>query len=263
MKIAGFDARDRQMFGSLLAMIVRDRFLGSQLGRVWVILSPAIMLAIFSFVFTVVFPQRLPGASQSTTYLIWLISGYGPWLALGEGLASGAAAVIGASGIIKNVAFKSELLPLAATLMGLIPLTVAFVFLLVLVAIGGGAINIYWLYLPFVALIQFVLVSGLALYLGATTVFVRDTMMILPNLLLMILFLSPIFFPITSFPPLGQTISYFNPVFVLADSYRQPIINGSPPNLLRLCYLVIVALIVFLSGLRYFRRLKPYFASRL
>lgn len=263
MTFAGFDARDRQMFGTLIAMIVRDRFLGSQLGRVWAVLSPAFMLAIFSFVFTVVFPQRLPGSDSSLAFLIWLISGYGPWLSVAEGLSAGAGSVVASSGIIKNIAFKSELLPMAAAVLGVIPFLVSLVFLIILIILNGSTVNMYWAFIPLVVIIQFVLISGISLFLSAVTVFVRDTLMVLPNVLTMVLFLSPVFFPIESFPEIGRRISSFNPVFVLADSYRQPIIHGAPPDLFRLCYLAAIAALVFFLGLQFFRRLKPYFASRL
>ena len=262
LAIAGFDARDRQMFGTLIAMIVRDRFLGSQLGRIWALLNPAMMLAIFSFVFTVVFPQRLPGTDSSWAYLIWLISGYGPWLSVSESLSAGAGSVVGSAGIIKNIAFKSELLPIAAAMLGFIPLIVAFLYLTGLIFLNKSAPNVYWLYLPLIVLIQFVLASGFALFLSAITVFVRDTMMVLPNALMMLLFLSPVFFPIETFPEIGRQISLWNPIYVLADSYRQPIIHGSAPDLLRLLYLAAAAALAFFAGLRFFRRLKPYFASR-
>lgn len=261
--IAGFDLRDRKMFGTLLGMQLRDRFLGSQLGRLWIVLSPCIMLGIFSFVFTVVFPQRIPGSTSPTAYLLWLVSGYGPWLAVAESLSTGAGAVIGSAGLIKNIAFKSELLPMVGALMGAVPLFVAFAYLLVLVILGGEAPNIWWLSLPLVAAIQYVLVAGIALHLAAITVFVRDTLMILPNILTMILFLSPVFFPITAFPEVARRISEFNPVYILADSYRRPIIEGQPPHLIHLAYLAVLAAIVFSLGLRFFRKLKPYFASRL
>ena len=262
LHLAGFDARDRQMFGTLIAMIVRDRFLGSQLGRLWAVLSPAVMLSIFSFVFTVVFPQRLAGSESSITFLIWLISGYGPWLSVSEGLSAGAGSVVGSAGIIKNIAFKSELLPMAAAVLGVIPLVVSFVVLFVLIRLNKTPLNIYWFFIPFVILIQFIFVSGIALFLSSITVFVRDTLMIIPSVLTMILFLSPVFFPIESLPEVGRRISQFNPIFVLADSYRQPIIHGLPPDLLQLAYLAAIAALVFFAGLRFFRRLKPYFASR-
>ncbi len=69
-----------------------------------------IMLGIFTFVFGYVFKSKLPGAETSLSYVIWLISGYGPWLAISDGISSGTSAITGNSGLVKNLSFKTELL---------------------------------------------------------------------------------------------------------------------------------------------------------
>ena len=193
MTLAGFDRRDFSMLLNLFRMSLSDRFLGSALGLVWAVLSPLLLLGIFCFVFTFVFPSRLAGREGSLPFVIWLISGYGPWLALNEGLNSATVSVIGNAGIVKNIVFKSELLPMVGSLLGLVPLVVSFALILVLQITAGELPNIAWLSLPFVIVLQFVFVSGIGLFLGALNVFVRDTALVLPNLLTLILFASPIF----------------------------------------------------------------------
>src|SRR5260370_35224213 len=81
MLILGFDRADAQRLLNFLKMGLRDRFLGSTLGLVWAIANPLLMMGIFTFVFAFVFRSRLPGAQPSLSFVIWLISGYGPWLA--------------------------------------------------------------------------------------------------------------------------------------------------------------------------------------
>src|SRR5262245_44329113 len=108
MTLAGFDRRDLGMLQNLFYMTLVDRFLGSSLGLLWAMLSPLLLMGIFTFVFTVVFPARLPGREGALPYVIWLISGYGPWLAISEGLSSATSSVVVNAGIVKNIAFKSE-----------------------------------------------------------------------------------------------------------------------------------------------------------
>ena len=88
MTFAGFDRRDATMLANLYRMSLSDRFLGSTFGAAWAILSPLLLLGIFTFVFTFVFPSRLPGREGTLPFVIWLISGYGPWLAVSEGYRS-------------------------------------------------------------------------------------------------------------------------------------------------------------------------------
>jgi lipopolysaccharide transport system permease protein len=263
MTLASFDRRDLGMLLNLFRMSLIDRFLGSALGLLWAILGPLMLMGIFCFVFTFVFPGRLPGRVGSLPYLIWLISGYGPWLALSDGLSSATSSVVGNAGIVKNIAFKSELLPMVGSLLGLVPLVVSFALILVLQILSGELPSIAWLSLPFVIVLQFVFVSGLGLFLGALNVFVRDTALVLPSLLTLILFASPIFYPLSAYPVWAQKVLVFNPFYVMAEGYREPILNGSLPPLWMAVYFAAVSGVVFVGGLWWFRRLKSFFDTRL
>jgi lipopolysaccharide transport system permease protein len=263
MIVAGFDRRDLSMLNNLFRMSLSDRFLGSALGLVWAILSPLLLLGIFIFVFTFVFPSRLPGRQGTLPFVIWLISGYGPWLAVSEGLSFATSSVVSNAGIIKNIAFKSELLPIVGSLLGLVPLAVSLTLILVLMIGNGQPPPLAFLSLPIALVLQFVFIAGVGLFLGALNVFMRDTALAIPNLLTMIMFASPIFYPLTAYPIWAQRILVFNPFYVIAECYRQPILDGRLPHLWMLVYLTVVATLVFTGGLAWFRRLKSFFDARL
>lgn len=263
MTLAGFDRRDIGMLLSLFRMALGDRFLGSALGLAWAILSPLLLMAIFTFVFTVVFPTRLPGQEGTLPYVIWLLSGYGPWLAISEGLSAATGSVIGNAGVVKNIAFKSELLPVVGSLLGIIPLIVALVVILALQLVSGQVPALGYLSLPLVIALHLVFVSGLGLFLAALNVFVRDTALALPNVLTALLFASPIFYPLSAYSSTAQKVLQFNPFYVIAECYRTPILNGTLPKLSMLAFLALVSGAVFLGGLWWFRRLKSFFDTRL
>ncbi len=263
MIVAGFDRRDLSMLNNLFRMSLSDRFLGSALGLIWAILSPLLLLGIFIFVFTFVFPSRLPGKAGALPFVIWLISGYGPWLAVSEGLSFATSSVVSNAGIIKNIAFKSELLPIVGSLLGLVPLGVSLALIMVLMIANGEAPPLALLSLPVALVLQFVFIAGVGLFLGALNVFVRDTALAIPNLLTMIMFASPIFYPLTAYPALAQRVLVFNPFYVIAECYRRPILDGALPHLWMLVYLAVVAALVFAGGLAWFRRLKSFFDARL
>jgi homopolymeric O-antigen transport system permease protein len=261
--VLGFSIHDLRLLVNLTKMALRDRFLGSTFGRVWAILNPLLLMTIFSLVFSFVFKSRLPGADSSLSFILWLISGYGPWLAVSEGISAGTSSITGNTGLVKNLSFKSELLPMAASLLGLIPLGVAFGLLVVLLAFDNRYPGAAWLLIPLVLALQFMLVTGIALFLSAVNVFVRDMALILPNLLVVVLFASPIFYPVDAFPPALQTWVRLNPFYLIADCYRQPLIYGQFPDSRELGLLGAVALGAFVAGLSYFRRLKGYFDAML
>lgn len=263
MTIFGFDRRDVGMLFNMFKLTLTDRFLGSGLGLAWAVLSPLMLMMIFTFVFTFVFPNRLPGREGALPFVIWLLSGYAPWLAFSEGIMTSTTSVVSNGGLVKNVAFKSEILPISGAAVGIVPFLVGLTLIFVLQITLGEFPNTALLIIPLVLAIQILFISGLGLFLSALNVFLRDTALIMPNILLMLLFASPIFYPITSYPEAIQAILQFNPFYVIAACYRAPIIDGTLPPLWMLVYLVVISIALFALGLWWFRRLKAFFSTRL
>ena len=263
MTLAGFDRRDLGMLVSLFRMTLGDRFLGSGLGLGWAVLAPLLLMGIFCFVFTFVFPGRLPGREGALPYVIWLISGYAPWLGLNEGLSSATNSVTGSAGIVKNIAFKSELLPVVGAMLGIVPLCVGLVLIFLLQLGSGKGFGPAIMFLPIAIVLQLALVSGLGLFLGALNVFIRDTALALPSILTVLLFASPIFYPLSAYPTALQGILVYNPFYVLAELYRAPILFGTLPPLWMISYMAALCVLLIAAGLWWFRRLKSFFDTRL
>lgn len=248
---------------NLFKMNIRDRYLGSTLGSFWAITNPLFMLALYTYVFGFVFKIKLPGAESTLVYVIWLISGYGPWIALNESIIGGSNSVVGASGLVKNMAFKTELLPIAAAFIGLISLSVSLCFLFVLLIWAGGDVTWHFLFLPLIMALQIMFAAALSLWLATITVFIRDVGQILPTMLTVIMFVTPIFYPFASMPIIIQKISLANPIYQIVESYRTVIINNQTPDMIGLVYVAVVSFIIFYFGLLAFRRAKGSFDSAL
>ena len=237
--------------------------MASTLGLVWAILNPIIMLGIFTFIFGFVYRAKLPGATTTLSYVIWLISGYGPWLAISEGLLNSSNAIISNAGIVKNMSFKTEILPISSILVSIVPLIVSLCFLCVIMFFDGN--NLTWhalMIIPVIAVMYF-LMFGLGFFLSAITVFLRDLAIVLPNLLMIVLFVSPIFYTLESMPKLIKWVSIANPFYILTEGFRQPLVyHIIPSNLvLGLLYVLILALTLYFIGLTQFKRVKEYFTS--
>ena len=242
---------------------VRDRCLGSKLGLVWVVANPILMLSIFTYVFGFVFKSKLPGSERSLDYVVWLISGYGPWLAISESLSSGTSAVTSNTSLVKNISFKTELLPISYSLMGIIPLVIATFFVLLLqIFLPAHGYSGLWSVIP-LCTSQFLLTAGIALFLSSLNVFIRDVALVLPNILIMLLFTSPIFFPIESFPLSIRWLVMYNPFYLICDGYRQAVMFDTFLALPSLAYLFILSGGIFLLGLSFFKKLKTHFDSRI
>jgi lipopolysaccharide transport system permease protein len=263
MRVLGFDQQDVKLLGVFWGMNVRDKYLGSRLGRVWAVVNPLLMLALFTFVFGFVFKMRVPGAETNLSYAIWLISGYGPWLATSEALMAAAMSVVASTGLVKNMAFKTEILPVAASMTGFLPLGVCLGFLTALLIMDGNTPSWHVVFVVVLVVVQFALVIALGFFASAITVFVRDFGIALPNLLMGVLFATPIFYPLTSTPPIVQTMSLANPFYILVEGYRRALIYHHTPDLTSLLYVAGLSAVLAVVGLKLFQRYKGYFEARL
>jgi len=259
----GFNRSDIKLIINLFKLNLKDKYTASVLGGVWAIINPIIMLSIFTFIFGFVYKSKLPGASTTLSYSIWLISGYGPWLATSEALLSSATSVVSGAGLVKNMAFKTEVLPVAQTLTAVVPLIVSLVFLSVMMILNGNTLSWTALFIIPVIALQFYFMIAIGFYLGAITVFIRDIAIVLPNVLIMILFLTPIFYTIQTMPHIIQYAAIPNPFYILAEGYRQPLLyHKIPLSLLEgLFYVFILSSVLYYFGLKSFRRVKGYFNS--
>jgi len=259
----GLAIEDVRLTFNLFAMNIRDRYLGSSLGSAWAVANPLFMLALYTFLFGYVIKVRLPGAETTFAYALWLISGYGPWIGTVESLSASTSSVVGATGIVKNLAIKTELLPIAATFVGLVSVSVCLIFLNLLLLADGRLPGIHTLWLPVVVVVHFLLLAALGLWLSAINVFARDLGQALPNLLTIAMFSTPIFYPIDNLPELFQRITRVNPFYILVESYRSVILTQAMPPLGGLAYVLALAIVAFVSGLFMFRRVKGQFSSML
>ena len=257
----GFNKHDFILLVNLAKMNLRDRYLGSSLGSVWAITNPLFMLCLYTYVFGFVFKVKLPGAETTLAYVVWLISGYGPWIALQESIIGSANSVVGSTGLVKNMAFKTDLLPIAGALIGLINLGVSLLFLLGLLIWSGGDLSWHIIFLPIVIVLQFIFAVAVGFWLSIIAVFVRDMLQILPTLLTVAMFMTPIFYPFDSMPHIIQKISIFNPLYQISEAYRAILLFNQLPNPFGLAYVATLSLVILYFGLKAFRRAKGYFDS--
>jgi lipopolysaccharide transport system permease protein len=259
----GFDKNDLSTISNFLRATVRDKYLGTSLGSIWGIAQPLLMFVTFTFVFGFVFKARLPGAETTLSYAIWLICGYGPWLSISESTMAAANSVVSSAGIVKNLAIKTEVLPVVGVLSGMLPLLVSLLFVMPLLVFDGNGLTWHAALVIPIALLQIFFLVGIGFLLAAVTVFLRDFAFALPNLLMVVLFASPIFYPIESMPRIAQWLSQFNPFFVICDSYRDVLVYHRVPNLLGLAFVIVVSIVMTTATLTIFRRIKGYFEAAL
>lgn len=263
MAFFGFRREDIRLTYNLFKMMLRDRYLGSGLGLIWAILNPILLLGLYTIVFGYIFRSKLPGSETTFTYAIWLISGFVPYLSISDSMTSSANSILSGSALVKNIVFNSETLIFASTLAAMIPFIVGMTFLVFLLLIDGNYPTWHVIALVPVLIFHIAFLAGLGFFLGATTVFLRDILQVLPTVTLLIVFFSPILYPVELLPGLIRRLTFFNPFYQICQPYRDVLLDHRIPNLPGIFYLAICSLILIMGGLKYFRRLKGYFESSL
>ena len=238
---------------------IRSRFIGSASGWIWLILTPLLLLAVYGFVFGVIFRARVP-AGLDIPFVAWLAVALWPWLAFSEGVLRGSRSILEHSALISKVAIRRELLVISSV-------TSAFVlhmagYLVVLVALRWLGTPIHFsgmLTVVAVLLTLYVFALGLGMALGAVQVFVRDLEQALPTLFMFWFFLTPILYAPEMLPDQYSRWLHLNPMTWWMGEVRAPLLWGEIVPGVALPVLAFAAAIVLWLGWRLFRRLSPYF----
>ena len=257
----GFNKADMSITYYLFKMIIRDKYLGTKFGIIWGVIGPLLLLGVYIFVFGFVLKSKIPGSEKSLDFVIWLISGFVPWLAISEAITASASSVISGIALVKNIVFKTELLTIASVFTGLLPFGVGIIVLVVLLIVSGHGFSWSILWLIFVLPLHFFFLVSIGLFLAATTVFIRDISQVLTSILMLFLFFTPIFYTIEMMPQLIQSVTFYNPFYHIVQFYRDILVSGTSPNLSGVVYMFVLSSVLFVFGLKYFRKLKGYFVS--
>lgn len=247
------------LFFQLLTREIRSRFVGSATGWLWLVVTPLLLLAVYGFVFGVIFRARVPDGLD-IPFIAWLAVALWPWLAFSESLLRGSQAICQHGDLISKVAVPRHLLVFS---------TISSVFILhavgytvVLIAIEILAADLVWLALPYalgVLATLYVLALGLGLVLAAVQVFVRDLEQVLPTFMMFWFFLTPILYAPEMLPDGMERWLQINPITWWMEELRSALFLGKmlPDGIFPI--LLVAAGVVLFLGLRLFRRLSPHF----
>jgi len=241
--------------------MVVARYRGSVLGLLWALLTPAVMIAVFTFLFAGVFNARFAAGGTPWDYALYLFCGLLPWAAFQESLQMSAGVVVAHANLVKRVVFPLEVLPVAQTLAATANQLFGTVALLVAALVIRRELHATVLWLPVLLAPQLLLTLGGAWLVASLGVFLRDTAQALALALMAWMYLTPIIYPEQVVPARFRPWLELNPFTTLVRSYRRVTLEGSPPDFAGLAYFTAVALCVFLLGYWWFARTRKNFAD--
>ncbi len=248
----------------LNGMVRRDvlgRYRGSMFGAAWSLVTPLLLLAVFTFAFHELLGARWPGVQGRAGFAMMVFAGLVLHGMLSEVLVKSPLAVAGQPNFVKKLVFPLAVLPLVPVGAALVHALIALGVLVAACLVLGPALHWTALLVPLVMLPFLVLLAGVAWILAALGVYFRDIAQIGSPLATAMLFLSPVFFPLSSVPPSYVGIVSLNPLTFVVESTRGLLFDGRLPGLGSTLGHSLAAVAVAVAGLLLFRRLRPGFGD--
>lgn len=254
--------KHRHLASLLIARNVEASFRGSVLGKAWTALVPLLRLAVYTTVLGFILKVRWPGHENRPldTALLYFV-GLTFYDFFMEAVNTAPGLMLDNVNYVKKVVFPLEILPVATLGAALVRLAVTAVILLIFFVIIRGMPPLSSLAIPLVVAPFALLVLGLVWFLSALGAYVRDLRQLMGVLALIMMYLSPIFFPLAMVPARVRAIFYFNPLAFPIESTRAALFAGAWPNWLGLAVYAVIAWLVAAAGYRWFLRVKPGFAD--
>jgi lipopolysaccharide transport system permease protein len=249
--------RYRELLGFLAWRDIKIRYKQTVLGAAWALIQPAVTLVVFTFVFDHL--AKMP--SGNVPYLLLVMAGLLPWQLFANALSSASGSLVSNTHLISKVYFPRLVVPISALAVALLD------FLIVCGLYAGLCIWFsFWpdwriLLLPLFTLLGLLAALGAGLWLTALTVRFRDFRYIVPFLLQLGVFLSPVGFS-TSNVPNWRFLFSLNPMVAVIDGFRWCLLHGDQPLLpASLLIGTLVTVFLLVTGLWYFRRTERSFAD--
>ena len=252
----------RQLIARMSRREVIGRYRGSALGLVWSFLTPLFMLAIYTFVFSVVFKARWGTEEESRTqFAVVLFAGLIVHSIFAEVINRAPQLVLGNVNYVKKVVFPLEILPVIQLVTAFFHGLVSVVVLLVAKLVFTGSVPFTALFFPVVILPLLILILGLSWALASLGVFARDVGQTIVLITSVMLFMSPVFFPIQSLPDYLQPWMQLNPLTFIIEQVREVLVWGRQPQWFGLFVYGLFALAVSWLGFAWFQKTRKGFAD--
>ena len=236
---------------------------GTYLGLAWSIISPLIMLALFTFVFGHIFGGKFNPKAHETPaeFALALFIGLGFFNGFAQSMGGASGLIVGNANFVKSLAFPLEILSVSSVLNVLMNLVICIAICLVahLVMYGYLRVTTIALVLHFACIALIGL--GISWFLSALSVFIRDIPAIVPPISIVLMFISGCFFPLSVMSPRIRAIVELNPLAVLIDQSRSSLMYGIWPDFVSLGYVFILSLAMAVGGYCFFMKAKPAFAD--
>lgn len=242
---------------------VTGRYKGSLLGLGWSFFNPLMMLTIYTFVFSVVFKARwgINTTESQTEFALILFVGLILHALLAEVLNRAPHLILGNVNYVKRVVFPLEILTIVSLGAALFHAMISFFVLLIAIVVLSGFVHWTIILAPLTLLPLLPLILGLGWFLASLGVYLRDIGQIIGNATTILLFLGPVFYPVTALPEAYQPILLLNPLTLIIEETRAVVVFGLMPNWGDLAIYTGISITICWLGYWWFQKTRRGFAD--
>jgi lipopolysaccharide transport system permease protein len=253
----------RQLIVQMTKREVVGRYKGSAFGLAWSFFNPVFMLIVYTFVFSVVFKARWgTGTEESKAqFAVLLFVGLIVHSLFAEVLNRAPTLILSNVNYVKKVIFPIEILPVITIGAALFHTGISLVVLLVAVVATSGTLHWTFIYMPLVLLPLIILTLGLAWMLASLGVFLRDVSQTIGIITMLMMFLAPVFYPVSALPQEFRAWIMANPLTFIIEQARDVLIWGRSPNWYGLGIYITVAMLIVWLGFAWFQKTRKGFAD--
>lgn len=238
-----------------------SRFARSKLGGMWVIINPLSQVAIYALILSNVLAAKIPGIENKYSYAIYLMAGLLAWTLFSEIINRCLNLFIEQGNLMKKMSFPRITLPVIVIGSCLLNYILLFVAVLVIFVLLGHQFSLAMLWLIPLTVPVVVLALGIGLTLGVMNVFVRDIGQMMPIVMQVWFWFTPIIYPESIIPERYQYLMDLNPLYPIVSAYHKVLMYNEAPNLFGLMVISGLALIALLFSLFLFRRASAEMAD--
>jgi lipopolysaccharide transport system permease protein len=255
--------RNRQLIVQMTKREVVGRYKGSAVGLAWSFFNPVFMLVVYTFVFSEIFKSRWGGVQDDskTQFAVVLFVGMIVLGLFSEVLNRAPGLILSNVNYVKKVIFPIEILAVIAMGAALFHSLVSLGVLLAAFALFNGYLHWTAIFTPFVMFPLVVLTLGLAWILASLGVFLRDVGQFVSIITTVLMFLSPIFYPVSAVPENARAVIMANPLTFIIEQAREVLIWGHLPNWSGLGMYTLVAIAIAWAGYAWFQKTRKGFAD--
>lgn len=249
----------RDLFLTLSWRDFRVRYAQTTVGLLWALIQPVVTILILSMVF-----GRFVGVETPVPHLLYTVTGMSIWTYFSYVLSNAGSSIIANQGMVKKIYFPRLIIPLSKAVVGLIDFAIVLVILVVLMIYYQVSPSSNWWMSPFFLLIGIVAALGVGIWLSALTVRFRDFQHVVPFIVQIGLYLTPVAYPAEfatkQLPSWAASLYYLNPMAGVIQGFRWSLFGGEAPG----SYFwisVAMVVVIFISGLFYFRKVESEMAD--